>query len=87
MQYYLEKDQKLKRYVPIIQDSMVYPVVYDAKRTVLSLPPIINSAHSAVCHSRSFPVLSRAGFLCCSHGMYDFLSNASQTVGLTLQMT
>ncbi len=27
----------------IIEDSPVYPVFYDAKRTVLSLPPIINS--------------------------------------------
>ncbi len=48
VQYYLENDQKLKRYVPIIHQSVVYPVVRDADRTVCSLPPIINSAHSAV---------------------------------------
>lgn len=47
-QHYLENDQKLKKFVPIIADSLVYPVIYDAKRTVLSLPPIINGAHSAV---------------------------------------
>ena len=50
-QHYLENDQKLKKFVPIIKDSVVYPVLYDAKRTVLSLPPIINGAHSAVRNS------------------------------------
>lgn len=39
----LRQDQKLKKYLHIIEDSPVYPVFYDAKRTVLSLPPIINS--------------------------------------------
>lgn len=33
----------MKKFLPIIEDSPVYPVFYDAKRTVLSLPPIINS--------------------------------------------
>ena len=48
LQYYKEHDQKLKKFVPIIEDSLVYPVLYDAKGTVLSLPPIINGAHSAI---------------------------------------
>lgn len=48
MQHYKEHDQKLKKFVPIIEDSLVYPVLYDAKGTVLSLPPIINGAHSAI---------------------------------------
>ncbi|KXZ43211.1 hypothetical protein GPECTOR_97g749 [Gonium pectorale] len=48
MQYYLDNDQKLKKFVPIIHGSVVYPVIYDANRTVLSLPPIINGAHSAI---------------------------------------
>lgn len=48
MTYYLENDKKLGKYVPIIQDSPVYPVIFDAKRRVLSLPPIINGAHSAI---------------------------------------
>lgn len=48
MQHYLDSDAKLKKFVPIIHDSVVYPVVLDANRTVLSLPPIINGAHSAV---------------------------------------
>lgn len=47
-QHYLDHDQKLKKFVPIIHGSVVYPVLYDANRVVLSLPPIINSAHSAV---------------------------------------
>jgi hypothetical protein len=34
--------------VPLIQGSIVYPAIFDARRTLLSLPPIINGAHSAV---------------------------------------
>lgn len=48
MEFYLANDQKLRKFVPIIQNSLVYPVIYDATRTVLSLPPIINGAHSAI---------------------------------------
>merc|ERR1719450_1983016 len=40
--------QQLKAYLPIIRDSPVYPVIYDSKRTVLSLPPIINGEHSKI---------------------------------------
>mmetsp|Transcript_24182 Transcript_24182/g.60799 ORF Transcript_24182/g.60799 Transcript_24182/m.60799 type:complete len:593 (+) Transcript_24182:1407-3185(+) len=47
MEHY-DKDQKLKHYLHIIRDSPVYPVIYDAKRRVLSLPPIINSNHSKI---------------------------------------
>ena len=48
LQHYLANDQKLKKYVPLIKDSIVYPAIYDSRRTLLSLPPIINGAHSAV---------------------------------------
>ncbi|PSC73331.1 putative phenylalanine-tRNA ligase beta subunit [Micractinium conductrix] len=48
MQHYQANDMKLKKFVPIIQNSLVYPVIYDADRRVLSLPPIINGAHSAI---------------------------------------
>lgn len=48
LQYYLDNDPKLKKFVPIIHDSVVYPVILDANRTVCSMPPIINGAHSAV---------------------------------------
>lgn len=63
MQHYLANDNKLRKYVPIIQDSIVYPVIYDAQRTVLSLPPIINGQHSAV---RAVVVLFSVAFgVCC----------------------
>ncbi len=41
MEFYL-KDTYLKRYVSIIHDSDVYPVIYDSNNVVLSLPPVIN---------------------------------------------
>ncbi|KAL8129904.1 hypothetical protein V2J09_019059 [Rumex salicifolius] len=47
MDYY-KSDMKLKKFLHIIEKSEVYPVIYDCNRTVLSLPPIINGAHSAI---------------------------------------
>ncbi|KAL5771815.1 hypothetical protein ACOSP7_011425 [Xanthoceras sorbifolium] len=47
MEFY-KSDLKLKKYLHIIENSPVYPVIYDRNRTVLSLPPIINGAHSAI---------------------------------------
>ena len=47
MNFY-EKDRHLSRYLPIIRDFPVYPVIYDSKRTVCSLPPIINGNHSKI---------------------------------------
>lgn len=49
LQHYLDHDQKLKKFVPIIHNSIVYPVILDSNGTVASLPPVINGAHSAVC--------------------------------------
>ncbi|GFZ12192.1 tRNA synthetase beta subunit family protein [Actinidia rufa] len=43
-----ESDLKLKKFLHIVENSPVYPVLYDRNRTVLSLPPIINGAHSAI---------------------------------------
>ena len=48
-QHYEAHDLKLRRFVPIIRDSVVYPVILDSRRTVCSLPPIINAAMPAVC--------------------------------------
>lgn len=48
MMTFYEKDKHLGRYLHIIRDSPVYPVIYDANRTVLSLPPIINGDHSKI---------------------------------------
>ncbi|KAI9758360.1 MAG: hypothetical protein M4579_003099 [Chaenotheca gracillima] len=47
MSFY-ENDRNLGKYLPIIRDSPVYPVIYDSKRTVCSLPPIINGDHSKI---------------------------------------
>lgn len=44
----LQKDSHLKPYLGIIQGKQVYPVILDAKGTVLSFPPIINSEHSKI---------------------------------------
>ena len=47
MQFY-ETDRRLSKFLHIIRDSPVYPVVMDAQKTVLSLPPIINGNHSKI---------------------------------------
>uniref|UniRef100_A0A6M2F3M4 phenylalanine--tRNA ligase n=1 Tax=Populus davidiana TaxID=266767 RepID=A0A6M2F3M4_9ROSI len=47
MEFY-KSDMKLKKFLHIIENSPVFPVIHDSKRTVLSLPPIINGAHSAI---------------------------------------
>ncbi|CAO0800415.1 unnamed protein product [Mucor circinelloides] len=47
MELYAE-DKHLGKFLHIIRDSPVYPVVFDSKRTVCSLPPIINSDHSKI---------------------------------------
>ena len=47
MEFY-KSDLKLRQFLHIIEDSPVFPVIYDSNNTVLSLPPIINGAHSAI---------------------------------------
>ncbi|KAH7528844.1 hypothetical protein FEM48_Zijuj05G0120900 [Ziziphus jujuba var. spinosa] len=47
MEFY-KSDLKLKKFLHIIENSPVFPVLYDCNRTVLSLPPVINGAHSAI---------------------------------------
>jgi phenylalanyl-tRNA synthetase beta chain len=47
MKFY-ENDKNLGKYLHIIKDSPVYPVILDANKTVCSLPPIINSNHSKI---------------------------------------
>jgi len=41
-------DSHIKAFLPIIKDSPVHPVIYDANGVVLSLPPIINGDHSKI---------------------------------------
>ncbi|MCJ1389532.1 phenylalanine--tRNA ligase subunit beta [Xylographa bjoerkii] len=48
MMKFYESDKHLSRYLHIIKDSPVYPVILDANRTVCSMPPIINSNHSKI---------------------------------------
>ena len=43
-----EKDAKIKKFLYILRDSPVYPVIKDSKGVVLSLPPIINGDHSKI---------------------------------------
>lgn len=43
-----KNDKHLNKFLHIIRDSPVYPVIYDSKRTVCSLPPIINGDHSKI---------------------------------------
>ncbi|KAF2405248.1 phenylalanyl-tRNA synthetase beta chain [Trichodelitschia bisporula] len=45
---YYEKDRHLGRYLHIIRDKPLYPVIYDSNDVVLSLPPIINGNHSKI---------------------------------------
>lgn len=43
-----QSDKHLSRYLNIIRESPVYPIIYDAHDRVLSMPPIINSDHSKI---------------------------------------
>jgi phenylalanyl-tRNA synthetase beta chain len=44
----LQSEKHLSRYLHIIRDSPVYPIIYDKQDHVLSMPPIINSEHSKI---------------------------------------
>lgn len=44
----LQSEKHLARYLHIIRDSPVYPIIYDTEDQVLSMPPIINSEHSKI---------------------------------------
>jgi phenylalanyl-tRNA synthetase beta chain len=44
----LDKHAQLSKFLHIIRDKPLYPVVRDSKSTVLSLPPIINGDHSKI---------------------------------------
>lgn len=45
---FYENDKHLGRFLHIIRDSPVYPAIYDSKRVLGSLPPIINGDHSKI---------------------------------------
>ena len=44
----MQSDKQLSKYLHIIKDSPVYPIIYDQNDTVPSMPPIINSEHSKI---------------------------------------
>ncbi|KAI1330357.1 phenylalanyl-tRNA synthetase [Xylariaceae sp. FL0255] len=48
MMAFYEKDKHLSKFLHIIRDKPVYPLIYDANRVVCSLPPIINGDHSKI---------------------------------------
>lgn len=45
---FYEKDKNLGKYLHIIRDSPVYPVIQDSNNVICSLPPIINGNHSKI---------------------------------------
>ncbi|KAK3359669.1 phenylalanyl-tRNA synthetase beta chain [Lasiosphaeria hispida] len=45
---FYEADKHLGRFLHIIRDKPVYPVIFDANKTVCSLPPIINGDYSKI---------------------------------------
>ncbi|KAK3328273.1 phenylalanyl-tRNA synthetase beta chain [Cercophora scortea] len=45
---FYEADKHLGKFLHIIKDKPVYPVIFDANRVVCSLPPIINGDHSKI---------------------------------------
>eukprot|EP01127_Copromyxa_protea_P001282 TRINITY_DN11313_c0_g1_i1.p1 TRINITY_DN11313_c0_g1~~TRINITY_DN11313_c0_g1_i1.p1 ORF type:complete len:605 (+),score=156.66 TRINITY_DN11313_c0_g1_i1:45-1859(+) len=44
----LEKDEHLKDFLYMVKDKPAFPVILDAKRRILSVPPIINGEHSKI---------------------------------------
>lgn len=43
-----QKDKNLGKYLHIVRDAPVYPVIHDSNKTICSLPPIINGNHSKI---------------------------------------
>lgn len=43
-----QSEKHLAKYLHIIRDSPVYPIIYDSNDQVLSMPPIINSNRSKI---------------------------------------
>ena len=43
-----KSDKHLSKFLHIIRDSPVYPVIFDSNGVVCSLPPIINGDHSKI---------------------------------------
>ena len=48
LEHYAKNDLKLRKFVPLLKNSVVVPVVLDSERNVASMPPVINGALSAI---------------------------------------
>ena len=44
----MQEGNKLKNYLQITESAPLHPVIFDSKRVLLSLPPIINGEHSKI---------------------------------------
>lgn len=44
----LKNDQKLKKYLYLLENHEKFPVLYDSQGIVMALPPLINSEHSKI---------------------------------------
>lgn len=79
----LESDRHLVRYLPIIRDSPVYPVVLDSTKTVCSLPPVINSDHSKITLETKNVFIDMTGtdHTRCSHALAELVAMFSQYCG------
>ncbi|KTW32756.1 phenylalanine-tRNA ligase, beta subunit [Pneumocystis jirovecii RU7] len=45
---FYKNDKHIGKFLHLIENSPIYPVIYDSNRVVCSLPPIINSEHSKI---------------------------------------
>lgn len=61
LSFFVQSDRHLAKFLPLIRDSPVYPVIYDSEDRVLSMPPIINSNRQSL--SRLLPCLSTPTYL------------------------
>lgn len=83
MQTLEKEDKHLARYLNIIRDSPVYPVVLDKNDTVCSLPPIINSDHSKITLQTKNIFIDMTGTdeTRCSHALAELVGMFSQYCG------
>ena len=79
----LEGDKHLAKYLPIIRDSPVYPVVLDAEGIVCSMPPIINGDHSKITLDTKNVLIDMTGTdeTRCTHALAELVSMFAEYCG------
>lgn len=79
----LEQDKHLSKYLSIIRESPVYPVVLDAEETVCSLPPVINGDHSKITLNTKNVLIDMTGTdeTRCSHALAELVSMFAEYCG------